>query len=106
MRRPVSFTTPMWAGEEPVVWLEEGLVAPFTGDRYVSLSSRWAEEDDWPAGYWAPDALAGDTESTRGLMADWRYWGWLWWWKQILAGLVLGVPVLWLVARRRLRRVG
>ena len=51
----------------------------------IGSSSRWG---DLYCGVFAADALGGPAQPGPGL-TEWRYWSWLWWWKQVLAGLVV-----------------
>ena len=88
----------MWQGDRVLAWTyDDGLVDTGSGESVIRLAG------DWPpttCGQFVPDALAGPAQPGPG-PTEWRYWSWLVWWKQVLAGLVVAALAVGLYARRR-----
>jgi hypothetical protein len=87
-------STPMWHGDDVLLWDGHGYVDAFSGDRVISVSSRWG---DLAFSHWAADAVDGPVHAGPSVL-DWRYWPFLWW-KQLVA--VVGVLLVVALIRRR-----
>lgn len=88
---------PGWQEDAILAWGPVGLTDLYDVPVVIHPSSRWGGP---PCGMFTSEALAGPVVDGPGLM-EWRYWDWLWWWKQVLVALVVGALVLVGYVRRR-----